>query len=116
MTRNHVLPMLFALALAPIAAVPSVAQRNQLDDHGLPFIQLDMAAIPRLNPEGVRKVQQLLKDKGLNPGPIDGVMGPLTTEAVRDFQNRYGIRVKGEIDNQTLFALGAVDLAGQGAR
>jgi hypothetical protein len=76
-------------------------------------IQLNMDAIPSLTPDGVRKVQQLLKEKGLNPGPIDGVAGPLTNAAVKAFQESYGIKANGGIDNQTLFALGATDLAGE---
>jgi hypothetical protein len=77
------------------------------------LVQLNMDAVPSLTPDGVRKVQQLLKDKGLNPGPIDGVAGPLTNAAVKAFQDGYGIKVRGDIDNQTLFALGATDLAGE---
>jgi hypothetical protein len=32
---------------------------------------------------------------------------------VRKFQDRFGIGASGEIDNQTLFALGEADLAAQ---
>jgi hypothetical protein len=87
------------------------AQRSEPPATTVNLIQLNMDAVPRLTPDGVRKVQQLLKDKGLNPGPIDGVAGPLTNEAIKEFQGSYGIKARGEIDNQTLFALGAVDLA-----
>jgi peptidoglycan hydrolase-like protein with peptidoglycan-binding domain len=66
-----------------------------------------MDAVPILTPDYVRKVQLALQRKGVNPGPLDGIFGPLTKEAVRSFQDRYGIK----IDNQTLFALGEVDLA-----
>jgi peptidoglycan hydrolase-like protein with peptidoglycan-binding domain len=70
-----------------------------------------MDAMPTLNTDGVRKVQQALQKKGINPGRIDGIYGPLTKEAVRTFQSRYGIKATGEVNNQTLFALGEVDLA-----
>jgi peptidoglycan hydrolase-like protein with peptidoglycan-binding domain len=66
-----------------------------------------MDAVPILTPDYVRKVQLALQRKGVNPGPLDGIFGPLTKEAVRSFQDRYGIK----IDNQTLFAPGEVDLA-----
>jgi peptidoglycan hydrolase-like protein with peptidoglycan-binding domain len=72
---------------------------------------LNMDAMPTLNTDGVRKVQQALQKKGINAGPIDGIYGPLTKEAVRTFQSRYGIKATGEVNNQTLFALGEVDLA-----
>ncbi len=42
---------------------------------------------------------------------IDGVLGPRTRTAVKSFRDRYGIEGGGEIDNQTLLALGAVELA-----
>ena len=31
-------------------------------------------------------MQQTLKDKGFNPGPIDGTVGPRTTAALSDYQ------------------------------
>jgi peptidoglycan hydrolase-like protein with peptidoglycan-binding domain len=75
--------------------------------------QLNMSAKPSLNQEQIRRVQQALQKKGISPGPIDGIIGPLTIDAVRKFQDRFGIRANGEIDNQTLFALGEADLAAQ---
>jgi hypothetical protein len=96
---------------APVAQAR--APRGEQASAPAALTQLNMDAVPRLTPDGVRKVQQSLKDKGFNPGPIDGVVGPLTTDAVREFQGRYGIKARGEIDNQTLFALGTVDLAGE---
>ena len=74
---------------------------------------LDMSAIPTLSPERIMQVQQALQRKGFNPGPIDGVIGPMTREAVRSYQDRYGMPATGEIDNQTLYALGGTELAGQ---
>jgi len=78
-----------------------------------PISQLNMAAAPNLNQDSIRRVQTLLKDRGFDPGPIDGVHGPRTSAAVRGFQERFAIKETGTIDNQTLFALGAIDLAGQ---
>ena len=72
---------------------------------------IDMDAKPTLTLDGVRRVQAALQKKAMSPGVIDGIMGPLTQEAIRRFQDRYGMNATGEIDNQTLFALGEVDLA-----
>ena len=77
-----------------------------------PIGQLNMAAVPKIDQDGIRKVQTLLKDKSFDPGPIDGVDGSRTTSALRGFQETFGIKSSGAIDNQTLFALGAIDLAG----
>jgi peptidoglycan hydrolase-like protein with peptidoglycan-binding domain len=45
------------------------------------------------------------------PGPLNGVVGAETKVAIQKFQDRFGMKASGEIDNQTLFALGKVDLA-----
>jgi len=34
----------------------------------------------------MKTMQQTLKDKGFDPGPIDGTMGPRTAAALRDYQ------------------------------
>jgi hypothetical protein len=75
--------------------------------------QLRMDAVPTLDQDNIRKVQQALEEKGFEVGPVDGILGPRTKEAVRNFQDRYGMKASGEIDNQTLFALGEAELAGQ---
>jgi peptidoglycan hydrolase-like protein with peptidoglycan-binding domain len=77
-----------------------------------PVSQLDVNAVPRLNADGIRRVQTLLRMKGFESGKIDGVPGPITKAAVGAFQAKFGMRVSGEMDNQFLLGLGAVDLAG----
>ena len=49
----------------------------------------------------VRAAQQALRDQGFDPGPIDGVMGPRTSTAVRDFQQKENLAVTGQIDAET---------------
>jgi peptidoglycan hydrolase-like protein with peptidoglycan-binding domain len=55
----------------------------------------------------VRSAQQALMDKGYNPGPVDGVMGPRTKAAVTDFQRKEGLEANGSLDMQTMSRLGA---------
>jgi peptidoglycan hydrolase-like protein with peptidoglycan-binding domain len=87
-----------------IAVPPAWAQQ--------PVSQLDVNAVPRLNADGVRRVQTLLRQKGFEAGKIDGVPGPITRAAVVAFQVKFGMKASGEMDNQFLLGLGAVDLAG----
>jgi len=47
---------------------------------------MDMEAVPTLTAEGIRTVQQALQKKGFDPGPIDGIVGPQTEQAVRKFR------------------------------
>jgi peptidoglycan hydrolase-like protein with peptidoglycan-binding domain len=56
--------------------------------------------------EQVRAVQQALKDKGHDPGNVDGVMGPKTRSALRDFQKKEGIKDTGQLDQDTMSKLG----------
>ncbi|HEU5196705.1 MAG TPA: peptidoglycan-binding domain-containing protein, partial [Methylomirabilota bacterium] len=58
------------------------------------------------NTEQVRAVQQALKDKGHDPGNIDGKMGPKTQAALRDFQNKEGLKASGRLDAETMAKLG----------
>jgi len=73
--------------------------------------KMNMAAVPDLDQDSIRIVQSALINKGFDPGPIDGSVGPRTRQAVRSFQDRYGMKANGEISNQLLFALGKVDIA-----
>jgi peptidoglycan hydrolase-like protein with peptidoglycan-binding domain len=98
------------IALAAIFGTSTVS--NAAPAGSTPISQLNMAAAPSINQDGIRKVQTLLKDRGFDPGPVDGVHGPRTSAAIRAFQERFAIKETGTIDNQTLFALGAIDLAG----
>lgn len=58
------------------------------------------------DPQLVRKVQQELKAEGINPGPIDGIWGPKTSQAVQQFQQKRGLQASGQLDARTLSALG----------
>lgn len=60
-------------------------------------------------PNLVRSVQQTLSECGFGPGPIDGLMGPMTRSAIRDFQTANDLAVTGAIDEPLLIALGLYD-------
>src|SRR5262245_18771639 len=40
----------------------------------------------------VREVQSALKKEGFDPGPIDGMMGPMTINALRNYQSQMGMQ------------------------
>ena len=62
------------------------------------------AAAARLD---VSKVQRLLAERGFDPGPVDGRMGPRTSEAIRAFQRREGLAVDGRFSTSLSRALEA---------
>lgn len=70
-----------------------------------------MSAVPDLDRKKVRRVHNALRAKGFAPGPLNGVVGAKTKVAIQKFQDRFGMKASGEIDNQTPFALGKVELA-----
>lgn len=49
-------------------------------------------------PEDVTLVQQLLIDRGEDPGPVDGICGARTIAAIRGFQDRFLARPDGRVD------------------
>jgi hypothetical protein len=53
----------------------------------------------------VKQLQQLLKDKGFNPGPIDGSFGSGTEAAVKAFQKSQGLGADGIVGAKTWAAL-----------
>jgi peptidoglycan hydrolase-like protein with peptidoglycan-binding domain len=60
--------------------------------------KLGMSKKPSMD---VRAAQQALHDKGFDPGPIDGVAGPRTSAAVKEFQTKENLNVTGSLDADT---------------
>ncbi len=51
-------------------------------------------------------MQQALKDKGFDPGPLDGVMGPRTASALKEYQKSENLTMTGRADGETRAKLG----------
>jgi hypothetical protein len=64
------------------------------------------AVVGDLSPIQVQRAQEQLKKAGLNPGPIDGILGPQTKAALRQFQAKHGLPETGFLDEMTLKAFG----------
>ena len=60
----------------------------------------------------VKQAQQALKDKGHDPGPIDGVIGARTKEAIKSFQSASNIEATGTLDAETAQHLGISSSSG----
>ena len=98
-------------ALAFPAATTVLAQQSQ---PGQTQSQAgDQSIAPqRLSKDQVQQIQQALKDKGLYKGEVDGIWGPNTASAMRQFGSKEG-QTNGaqrggmdRIDPDTLVALG----------
>lgn len=118
---------LLAGALAAMAA-PALADGRGRRDHGPrivipvdPSIYLDetrqMTDEPPFAPDAlrltdpplsgprVRALQRSLSERGFPPGPVDGVFGPSTDRALRDYQRRALLPETGVLDRATAFEL-----------
>jgi mono/diheme cytochrome c family protein len=49
----------------------------------------------------VKKAQQTLVEKGIDPGPVDGFWGPRTKSGLMEFQKTEGLDVSGRLDEAT---------------
>ena len=61
---------------------------------------------PARQDANIVKVQQALKEKGHDPGPVDGIPGPSTRAALQAFQKSEGLDPSGRLDRGTLEKLG----------
>lgn len=55
----------------------------------------------------IRSAQEMLQGLGYSVGSVDGVFGPQTERAIRDFQNDMGLPATGTVDESLLIALRA---------
>ena len=61
--------------------------------------------VVKATPAVMRKVQQALVNAGFNPGPVDGVSGAKTQNAIESFQKQNNLPA-GKLTKNTLRALG----------
>jgi lipid-binding SYLF domain-containing protein len=84
-------------------------QRNQVPE-ALPRTQQapgDIGVGPTaFDLEDVRQAQMALKNRGYDPGEMNGMVSSQTQDAIRQFQTANGLIVTGKLDGQTQAALG----------
>ena len=68
---------------------------------GMLYLVLWPAVIAAYGDWRIGQVQELLKVAGFDPGPIDGVLGPLTRAALRRYQASRGLPSTGVLDEAT---------------
>jgi peptidoglycan hydrolase-like protein with peptidoglycan-binding domain len=65
-----------------------------------------MATDGQAGAEQVKSLQKALQEKGMDPGPVDGIMGPRTQAALRAYQKDQKLPETGRMDAQTREKLG----------
>ncbi|HVS19499.1 MAG TPA: peptidoglycan-binding domain-containing protein, partial [Planctomycetota bacterium] len=82
--------------------------------------QGEQSLSPPVGEQFVRNVQDKLRAKGIDAGPVDGIWGPRTHAGLREFQQKQGLDATGQLNAPTLEALGipgeAQAAAGQSGR
>lgn len=63
------------------------------------------SAQPQLSQAEIRQVQERLQKLGYYEGAIDGIYGPKTAEAMREYQRAQGLSVTGRLNQETAQAL-----------
>jgi len=69
-------------------------------------IGLSLGPLAAQSSDSIRAAQEALKAKGFDPGPADGVDGPITRGAVRAYQKQQNLNADGRLGAQTLDSLG----------
>lgn len=64
------------------------------------------SASSQLTSDQVSEIQTKLNEKGFTAGNVDGIMGPETQSALESFQSEQGISASGELNQETIDALG----------
>lgn len=77
--------------------LPSTYSTSSIPNPGL-FLA-SFSCLPRTNE--IRQAQEALSSLGFNIGIVDGIIGPVTISAIKDFQRRSGIAISGELDFAT---------------
>ncbi len=65
--------------------------------------------VAQVKTESVRKMQQALKDKGYYKGEVDGILGPQTRAALRQYQRSEKLTASGRYTQETATHLGTAD-------
>ena len=66
---------------------------------------LNLQPSPMMRGDDVAALQARLTEMGFNAGRVDGIFGPRTESAVKDFQKSVGIKVDGKCGPATIIAL-----------
>jgi peptidoglycan hydrolase-like protein with peptidoglycan-binding domain len=111
MKYRHLL-VVSAVSLACSAAYAQDQQQHSQSDQTMSESQHSGTA---MSPQMIRQVQQKLNQEGFDAGSVDGVWGPETKEALKNFQKKQGLPETGNLDKETLSALD-IQMSGDGSQ
>jgi peptidoglycan hydrolase-like protein with peptidoglycan-binding domain len=92
-------------ASQPQAQSDQPTQQSSASSQSSPSSQQGSPQQASQDSETVKQAQQKLSEKGHDAGPTDGMIGPKTQAALKEFQQKQGMQPSGQLDSQTLAAL-----------
>lgn len=98
-------PAAFALPSAPTEKTPEKLVEKSVEK---PAITIGARG------DEVRVIQKHLADGGFYAGELDGIFGPITAKAVKEFQKSVNLTVNGIVDKETFTYIGRI--AGEPSR
>ena len=119
-TRTITIPPVYKTVKKKVMVEPPKEQRIEIPPQYKTVTRVEKVSDGRLEwrrvlcetnatPAMIMKVQRALKRAGYDPGPIDGVLGKQTMNAIRAFQKKHGLATGG-LTYETIKKLG-VDIA-----
>jgi len=99
------------IAIAAFASAPAWAgndsSQSQSDRQSAPQAQASQSGPQQSqSSDTVKQAQEKLSAAGYDVGTADGVMGPKTQDAIKQLQQDKQLNATGELDQETLAALG----------
>jgi len=100
----------FLAALKQETRVAKATIENSRENEKMPTVEKTPASESVVKSgatrEDTRSAQETLKAKGLYEGEVDGIVGPKTRQALREYQKSEGLAVTGRLDAPTALKLG----------
>jgi peptidoglycan hydrolase-like protein with peptidoglycan-binding domain len=108
--RVHAKSLTIATAIAVAAAVGGCSSIDRTFGTHLSKDTTSQTTAPEretamVSADSVRQAQQDLTAQGLYKGPIDGVIGPETQQALRQYQKDHNLTQTATLDSETLRSL-----------
>ena len=105
-----------AIAAMPIEPAVPVAGESVTAEGRPSEAKSSQASAKSSSKASTREIQEALKNAGFYQGSVDGKMGPVTREAVKEFQRVHGLNDDGVVGKQTWAKLSPyADLAASAA-
>ena len=95
----------FAVAVAAAFSMSAIAADEKQKDAQSQGAQSSQQAASQ-SPEVVKQAQEKLSAAGHDAGEAEGIMGPKTQSALKEFQESKGLQASGQLDQKTMAALG----------